>query len=86
MVAPKETSKKVGRYLVYKWDFFDGYYSARADKIIKTYDYTQISVFLAGEQKSLQESKDYKSKTQAQGIYSNLSSEKNISKWIGEHN
>ncbi len=84
MVNPKQSSKKIGKYAIYKWEYFDGIYNYRTDRMDKDYDYTQVAVFISGKQKSLQRSEDYQTKSEGQRVYSKLSSIKAIEKWINQ--
>ncbi len=84
MANPKQSSKKIGKYAIYKWEHFDGAYNYRTDRIDKDYVYTEVAVFISGKQKSLQRSKDYKTKSEGQRAYNKLSSIKAIEKWINQ--
>lgn len=78
----KENVKHVGKYSVYKWEYYDGVYNYRTDRVSNDFDYTQVAVFISGQQKSLQKSTDYSNKKIGQKVYANLNSVKNIEKWI----
>ena len=84
MVAPKERTKKVGKYSIYLWEHYDTIYNRDGVPRRGVFEHGEVAVFISGKQKSLQRGEDFNTKQNAINTYTRLSSIGSIEKCIKE--
>ena len=82
MVAPKERSKRIGKYAIYLWEHYDTFYNSNGRPTKGKFDFGEVAVFISGKEKSLQGAENYENRTTAISTYNKLSSVNAIERWI----